>query len=118
MTDFAASLRLLELRTLDASIAKGEQLMQRTKHADRKRRTRALILIGAAAERAGADHLAPEEIEAVLAHYVETGGERKLKAFISSRVSSAPEDRAGGSAASRQNRSGGRFDVHQSETVQ
>lgn len=92
--------------------------MQRAKHADSKRRTQALILIGAAADRAGADHLTLEEIEAVLAHYIVTGGEPKLKAFVSSRVSGAREDRADGSGASRQNRSGRRFDVHRIESIQ
>ena len=57
--------------------------MQRAKHADRKQRTRRLIVIGAAAERAGAAHLAPDEIEAVLAHYVQTSGEPDLRAYVS-----------------------------------
>ena len=56
--------------------------MQRAKHADRKQRTRALILIGAAADRAGAAHLDPAEIEAVLAHYVATGGEHALRTAV------------------------------------
>lgn len=56
--------------------------MQRAKHADRKKQTRIKILIGEVATRAGAVHLAPEEIEAVLAHYVATGGEPALKAYV------------------------------------
>ena len=92
--------------------------MQRAKHVERKRRTRALILIGAAAERAGADHLAPDEIEAVLAHYIETGGETKLKAFVAKRLSSVTQDHEGGSVASRRSRSGGRDDVRFREGVQ
>ena len=85
--------------------------MQRAKHADRKRRTRTLILIGAAAERAGADHIAPEEIEAVLVHYMETGGEAKLKTFVTKRLSAVTEDHEGGNAASRRSRPGARDNV-------
>ena len=54
--------------------------MQRAKHADRKRETRTKIMIGEAAMRVGAAHLLVEEIEAVLAHYVETGGSKELQA--------------------------------------
>ena len=78
--------------------------MQRAKHADRKKRTRSLILNGAAAERAGADHITPDEIEAGLAHYVETGGEPKLKIFVTKRLSDVSRDHEGGNAASRQSR--------------
>lgn len=60
--------------------------MQRAKHAERKRQTRLKILIGEAAERARALDLDPEEIEAVLAHYIETAGEPGLKAFVSARL--------------------------------
>ena len=56
--------------------------MQRAKHANRKRETRTKILIGEATMRAGAFHLPVEEIEAVLAHYVETGGSKELQAFV------------------------------------
>ncbi|MCQ0090626.1 hypothetical protein [Roseovarius sp. M141] len=75
--------------------------MQRAKHANRKKQTRARIMIGEAAERAGAIHLGPEEIEAVLAHYVETGGEPALKAFVSAYRRARSESDEGGSAASR-----------------
>ncbi len=75
--------------------------MQRARHADRKRQTRTKILIGEAAERAGASHLALEEIEAVLAHYVETGGDPALRAFVSSRLRTPAQGDDGGSAATR-----------------
>lgn len=75
--------------------------MQRAKHATRKKQTRTRIMIGEAAERAGAIQLAPEEIEAVLAHYVETGGEPALKAFVSAYRPARSESEDGGSAASR-----------------
>ncbi|MDA8587228.1 hypothetical protein N9L47_13365 [Rhodobacteraceae bacterium] len=79
--------------------------MQRAKHADRKRRTRALILIGVAAERAKATHLDPEEVEAVLTHYVRTGGEPELKTFVAKRISKDVQDLPGGSEATRQRQS-------------
>ncbi len=75
--------------------------MQRAKHADRKKQTRAKIMIGEAAERAGASHLALEEIEAVLAHYVETGGDPALRAFVSSRLRTTAQSDDGGSAMNR-----------------
>lgn len=56
--------------------------MQRAKHAERKKRTRHLILIGAAAERAGAANLDISVIETVLRHFMETGGEPRLKAAV------------------------------------
>jgi len=56
--------------------------MQRAKHAERKQRTRRLILIGAAAERAGAAGIDPMVIEIVLRHFIETGGEPRLKAAV------------------------------------
>lgn len=62
--------------------------MQRAKNADRKRRTRALILIGAAVERAGADHLAPEEIEALLAHYIAADAHSDLRNAVAVRMRS------------------------------
>lgn len=71
--------------------------MQRAKHAERKQETRTKILIGAAAMRAGALHLPLEEIEAVLAHYVETGGSMELQAFVKTYERSAH----GGSGATR-----------------
>lgn len=92
--------------------------MQRAKHADRKRRTRALILIGSAVERAGADHLPPDEVAAVLAHYVATGGEPKLQAFVAKHLSTSTEDRGGGSAAPRRERSGVGGEVPLSEIIQ
>ncbi|WP_299733439.1 hypothetical protein [uncultured Tateyamaria sp.] len=63
--------------------------MQRAKHADRKQETRRKILIGEAAMRAAASHLPVEEIEAVLAHYVETGGTKELTDFVRERLKSA-----------------------------
>lgn len=71
--------------------------MQRAKHADRKQETRRKILIGEAALRAGAPQMPVEEIEAVLAHYVRTGGSDALKAFVVDYQSSAN----GGSEADR-----------------
>lgn len=64
-------------------------MMQRAKHADRKQETRRKILIGEAAMRAGAAHLPVDEIEAVLAHYVETGGSKELTDFVRERLASA-----------------------------
>lgn len=76
--------------------------MQRAKHADRKQRTRIKILIGEAVMRAGASHLPVGEIEAVLAHYVETGGGEAFQAFVRDRTGSATaETKPGGSAATR-----------------
>ncbi len=75
--------------------------MQRAKHLDRKKQTRVKILVGEAAERAGAIDLAPELIEAVLAHYVQTGGEPALNAFVASRIHHVPQSEDGGSAAPR-----------------
>jgi hypothetical protein len=75
--------------------------MQRAKHAQRKKQTRIKILIGEAAERAGAVDVAPELIEAVLAHYVQTGGEPALNAFVASRIHHMPQSDDGGSAATR-----------------
>lgn len=63
--------------------------MQRAKYAGRKQETRRKILIGEAAMRAGAGHLPVDEIEAVLEHYVQTGGGTELQSFVSERVSSA-----------------------------
>ncbi|MBO6727816.1 MAG: conjugal transfer protein TraD [Rhizobiaceae bacterium] len=77
---------LPSLRALNARIAKKEQLMQRSKHATRKQRTRTLILFGAAVERAGAAHLDPAEIEAVLAHYVAAGGDSALNAAVAAHL--------------------------------
>lgn len=88
-TDFAAKPLRPLLRTLDAKIAKGDQQMQRAKHADRKQETRRKILIGEAAMRAGAAHIPVDEIEAVLAHYVETGGSKELTDFVRERLASA-----------------------------
>lgn len=96
-TDFAARPVLQRLRELDAQIAKRDQLMQRAKFSDRKQRTRKLILIGAAVERAGADDLDPDEIAAVLAHYIASGGEAGLKAHVVRELRQAK----GGSAATR-----------------
>lgn len=79
--------------------------MQRAKHADRKRRTRTLILIGAAAERAEATHLDPQVLEAVLTHYVRTGGEPQLNAFIAKCRLGRAQDRDSGSGATRLSRS-------------
>lgn len=77
--------------------------MQRAKHADRKQQTRVKILIGEAVLRAGAAHVPVDEIEAVLAHYVETGGSDRLKAFVKDRTGRAtPVTKPGGSAATRQ----------------
>lgn len=76
--------------------------MQRAKHADRKQETRAKIMIGEAAMRAGASHLPVEEIEGVLAHYVETGGNKELQAFVTRRTNSLIKQSAnGGSEATR-----------------
>jgi len=72
-------------------------MMQRAKHADRKQQTRIKILIGEAAMRAGASHLPVAEIEAVLAHYVETGGGTVHQAFVIDQTGSAND----GSAATR-----------------
>ena len=63
--------------------------MQRAKHADRKRETRTKIMIGEAAQRVGAFTLPVEEIEALLAHYVETGGGKELQTYIKRYSSSA-----------------------------
>lgn len=63
--------------------------MQRAKHADRKQETRTKIMIGEAAMRVGAFALPVEEIEAVLAHYVETGGSKELQTFIKQYTRSA-----------------------------
>lgn len=62
--------------------------MQRAKHADRKQKTRTKIMIGEAAMRAGAFAMPVEMIEAVLAHYVETGGSKELQAFVTQRTKS------------------------------
>tara|TARA_R110000787_G_scaffold16849_3_gene53048 strand:- start:302 stop:565 length:264 start_codon:yes stop_codon:yes gene_type:complete len=62
--------------------------MQRAKHAERKQETRTKIMIGEAAMCVGASHLPVEEIEAVLAHYVETGGSKELQAFVTQRTNS------------------------------
>ena len=76
--------------------------MQRAKHADRKQETRAKIMIGEAAMRAGAAHFPVEEVEAVLAHYVETGGNKELQAFVTQRTNSPIKKFAnGGSEATR-----------------
>jgi len=76
--------------------------MQRAKHAERKRLTRVKILIGDAVERAQALDVAPEEIEAVLAHYVVTGGEPALRAFVSTRLrTNLPNEGSGGAATRR-----------------
>lgn len=82
--------------------------MQRAKHADRKQKTRTKIMIGEAAMRVGASHMPVEEIEAVLAHYVETGGGKELQAFVTQRTHApikqlAPEgtDKGGSEAARR-----------------
>jgi len=76
--------------------------MQRAKHANRKQETRTKIMIGEAAMRAGAAHLPVEEIEAVLAYYVETGGSKKLQAFVMQRTTSLIKKLAnGGSEATR-----------------
>ncbi|MDF1670219.1 MAG: hypothetical protein P1U83_11440 [Roseovarius sp.] len=91
--------------------------MQRAKHADRKRRTRTLILIGAAAERAGATHLDPKELETVLTHYVTTGGEPKLKAFVAKNRSEDVLHRESGSAATRPSRSAPDAETARSEVV-
>lgn len=72
--------------------------MQRAKHADRKRETRTKIMIGEAAMRVGAAHLLVEEIEAVLAHYVETGGSKELQAFVTQRTNSPIKQLANGSS--------------------
>lgn len=72
-------------------------MMQRAKHADRKQETRRKILDGEAAMRASASQLPTDEIEAVLAHYVETGGSKELQSFIA-RYSSLAK---GGSEATR-----------------
>ncbi|HDZ80302.1 MAG TPA: hypothetical protein ENH56_03530 [Roseobacter sp.] len=72
--------------------------MQRAKHADRKQETRTKIMIGEAAMRVGAAHLPVEEIEAVLAHYVETGGSKELQAFVTQRSSSSIKRLANGSS--------------------
>ncbi|WP_282048112.1 hypothetical protein [Sulfitobacter mediterraneus] len=71
--------------------------MQRAKHADRKQETRTKIMIGQAALRAGAFAMPVDEIEAVLAHYVRTGGSDALKAFVVDYQRSAN----GGSEAAR-----------------
>ncbi|MDF3416369.1 hypothetical protein HKX54_18020 [Sulfitobacter sp. M57] len=84
--------------------------MQRAKHADRKQETRAKIMIGEAAMRVGASHLPVEEIEAVLAHYIETGGSKKLQAFVMQRTNSLIKQSAnGGSEANR--RSGAKIET-------
>lgn len=76
--------------------------MQRAKHADRKQETRAKIMIGEAAMRAGAFAMPVEVIEAVLAHYVETGGSKELQAFVTQRANSPIKQSAnGGSEATR-----------------
>lgn len=77
--------------------------MQRAKHADRKQETRTKILIGGAAMRAGGSHLPVDEIEAVLAHYVQTGGSKELQAFIKryDGPASTASDEDGSEAASR-----------------
>ncbi len=76
--------------------------MQRAKHADRKQETRTKIMIGEAAMRAGAFSMPVEEIEAVLAHYVETGGSKELQAFVTQRTASTIKQSAnGGSEATR-----------------
>lgn len=81
--------------------------MQRAKHAERKQETRTKIMIGEAAQRVGAFAMPVEEIEAVLAHYVETGGGKELQTFIK-RYSSSVTNRSdpnrtakGGSEATR-----------------
>jgi len=71
--------------------------MQRAKHADRKQETRTKITIGEAAMRASAAHFPVEEIEAVLAHYVETGGSKELQAFVTQRTNSPIKQLANGS---------------------
>lgn len=81
--------------------------MQRAKHAERKQETRTKIMIGEAAMRVGALAMPVEEIEAVLAHYVETGGGKELRTYIKRYTRSAsnrstPEGTAkGGSEAIR-----------------
>ena len=72
--------------------------MQRAKHADRKQETRTKIMIGEAATRAGAAHFPMEVIEAVLAHYVETGGSKELQAFVTQRTNSPIKQSANGSS--------------------
>ena len=72
--------------------------MQRAKHADRKRATRAKIMIGEAAMRVGAFAVPVEEIEAVLAHYVETGGSKELQTFVTQRTNSSIKQLANGSS--------------------
>jgi hypothetical protein len=72
--------------------------MQRAKHAERKQETRTKIMIGEAAMRASASHLPVEEIEAVLAHYVKTGGNKELQAFVTRRTNSPIKQFANGSS--------------------
>lgn len=72
--------------------------MQRAKHADRKRETRTKIMIGEAAMRAGAFAKPVEEIEAVLAHYVKSGGSNELQAFVTQRTNSPIKQLANGSS--------------------
>ena len=55
-------------------------------------------MIGEAAMRAGAAHFPVEEIEAVLAHYVETGGSKELQAFVTQRTNSPIKQSANGSS--------------------
>lgn len=81
--------------------------MQRSKHVTRKQRTRTLILIGAAAERAGAAHLDPDEIEAVLAHYVATGGEAAVNAAVAAHLRQSNMSESADGAASAQTSSSG-----------
>lgn len=102
-SDFATKRRLPVLRRFDAKIARGVQQMQRAKHADRKQETRRKIMIGEAAMRAGASHLPLDEIEAVLAHYVETGGSKELQSFVEQYDEPAPtaSDEGGSEAARR-----------------
>ena len=72
--------------------------MRRAKHADRKQETRTKILIGEAAMRVGAFAMPVEVIEAVLAHYIETGGSKELQAFVPQRTNSPIKQLANGSS--------------------
>jgi len=72
--------------------------MQRAKHADRKQETRTKILIGEAAMRAGAFAMPVEVIEAVLVHYVITGGSKELQGFVTQRANSPIKQLANGSS--------------------
>lgn len=65
-TDFKTHPKPRLLHQLDVQIKRGEQQMQRAKHAERRLATRRRLELGAAVEDAGAGHLSRADLIAIL----------------------------------------------------